>query len=172
MYTGKIAFKIGLDDYASTPPKGFENRFAVLTWFEDGPDQADPWPLVRLTIPKISQLIGAESVIAEYFKEEKVGFLWFKSERKIAKSISWGELMKADDHALHHEEFPHGLKFIKINETLLIEESEMWNKIGGPAPYHDSLTLSFFSADPIDKELYAIFCEAAKQIGVEIEIID
>ena len=169
MYTGKIAFNKGLDAYASKPPYGFSNRFAVLTWFENGPDQADPWPLVRLAIPKISQHIGAESVIAEYYEDKKVGFLWLNRERQLTKSILWAELMESDDEALYHEEFPHGIKFMKNEETLLIEESEMWNRIGGPAPYHDSLTLSFFSSDPIDQELYAIFCEAAKTIGVGIE---
>ena len=171
MYTGKIAFKKGVDNYASKPPNGFNNRFAVLTWFENGSDQADPWPLVRLAIPKICQLIETESVIAEYYEDKKVGFLWLKRERRVTKSISWAELMELDDHALHHEEFPHGLKFMENDKTLLIEESEMWNKIGGPPPYHDSLTLSFFSADPIDQELSAIFCEAGKQIGVEVENI-
>ena len=171
MYTGKIAFKKASDTCASKPPSGFSNRFAVLTWFENGPDQADPWPLVRLVIPKISQLIKAESVIAEYYEDQKVRFLWLKKEKRISRSILWTKLMEADDHTLHHEDFPHVLKFMKNGETLLIEESEIWNKIGGPAPYHDSLTLSFFSADPMDQELYTIFCEAAKQIGVEIENI-
>ena len=90
-------------------------------------------------------------------KEEKAGFLWLKRERKITKSTLWTELMKSDDDTLHNEEFPHGLKFMKNGEALLIEESEMWNKIGGPAPYHDSVTLSFFSAEPMDQELYTIF---------------
>ena len=171
MYTGKIAFKKGLDTCTSSPPNGFINRFSVLTWFEKGPDQADPWPLVRLAIPKISQLIKAESVIAEFYEDQKVGFLWLKRERRVTKSILWTELMEDDDHALHNEEFPHRLKFMKNGETLLIEESELWNKIGGPAPYHDSLTLSFFSADPMDQAMYTIFCEAAKQIGVEVENI-
>ena len=169
MYTGKIAFKNGLDALGSKPPKGFDSRFAVLTWFEKGPDQADPWPLVRLAIPLICQLIKAESVIAEYYEDKKAGVLWLKKERRIKKSIPWTELMESDDHELHHEEFPHGLKFLKNWETLLIEESEMWNKIGGPTPYHDSLTLSFFSADPMDQELYTIFCDAATTLGVEIE---
>ena len=171
MYTGKIAFKKGLDHYASKLPKGFGNRFAVLTWFENGPDQADPWPLVRLAVPKISQHLNAESVIAEYYEEQKVGFLWLQRERKTTNRTLWTELMKSDDDALHHEAFPHGIRFMKNGETLLIEESEMWNKIGGPAPYHDSLTLSFFSAEPMDQELYTIFCEAAKALNVEIEEI-
>ena len=71
MYTGKIAFKNGLDARGSNSPKGFGNRFAVLTWFENGPDQADPWALVRLAIPEITQLIKAESVIAEYYEGGK-----------------------------------------------------------------------------------------------------
>lgn len=171
MYTGKIAFKKGLDTYASKPPSGFTNRFAVLTWFDKGPDHADPWPLVRLAIPRIIQFIKSESVIAEYYEDQKVGFLWLKRERTIKKSILWTELMAIDDNALHNEEFPHGLKFMANEKTLLIEESEMWNKIGGPAPYHDSLTLSFFSAEAIDQELYTIFCEAAEEIGVEVENI-
>ena len=171
MYTGKISFQRGVDTCVSKRPKGFINRFAVLTWFEKGPDQADPWPLVRIAIPEIAQLIKAESVIAEYYKDKKIGFLWLKRERMITKSILWTKLMEADDNALHNEEFPHGLKFMKNEETLLIEESELWNKTGGPAPYHDSFTLSFFSPEPIDEELSTIFFEAAKTIGVEIEKI-
>ncbi len=169
MYKGIISFINGVDKFGAKPPVGFENRFAVLTWFDKGPDYADPWPLVRHAIPKIASFVKADAVIAEYYEFRKSGFLLLKNKKILKRTIPWEELMKNDDDSLHEEEFPHGLRFVKEGITLLIEESEMWNQVGGPPPYHDSLTLSFFSTKPIFSELRAIFCDASVTIGVKIE---
>ena len=169
MYKGIISFIKGVDKLGAKPPVGFENRFAVLTWFNKGPDYADPWPLVRHAIPKVASFIKAEAVIAEYYEFKKSGFLWLKDEKIIKKNIPWEELMKNDDDSLHEQEFPHGIRFVKEGIILLIEESERWNQVGGPAPYHDSLTLSFFSTEPIFDELQAIFCDVSESIGVKVK---
>jgi hypothetical protein len=152
MYSGRIAFIKGVDQHGAQPPPGFPHRFAVLTWFENGPDYADPWPLVRQAVPEIARILNSETVIAEYVEYKRSGFLWTKREKKVSEAIPWEELMRRDDDSLHESSFPDGFRFESGGKILLIEQSEMWNQVGGPRPYHDSLTLSFFSPNPLSSE--------------------
>jgi hypothetical protein len=44
----------------------------------------------------------------------------------------------------------------------------MWSLVGGPSPYHDSVTVSFFSSTPIYERLHSIFVEEAAKLGVSV----
>ena len=162
-----IMFVKGLDKYSSIPPDGFPNRFAVLTWFDcDG--SVPPWSLAKAVIPQISNHVGAESVVAEYWLRNRKGFLKAKWEDTKIREIPWKDLMKRPTKTLVYEEdFPDRLRFLKGDTVLLHEESERWDLAGGPSPYHDSCTLSFFSINDISDELRTILIEECSRLNIE-----
>ena len=161
-------FVMGVDKYSSIPPDGFPNRFAVLTWFGcDG--SVPPWSLAREAIPQISNHVGADSVVGEYWRRSRKGLLKAKWEETKIREILWKDLMKRPTKTLIDEEdFPDRLRFLKGDTVLLHEESERWDLVGGPSPYHDSCTLSFFSGIDISDKLRAIFIEECSRLNIAV----
>jgi hypothetical protein len=54
------------------------------------------------------------------------------------------------------------------NRLVAVEETEAWASVGGPDPYHDSFTMSFYTAENRSDEFRRI-CEAtARESGVTI----
>lgn len=170
-FDGLIRFVRGVDEHGAEPPPGYPYRFAVLSWFDYGPDFAAPWPLARTAIPRVAKLVGATEVVCEYWQRHVYGF-WFLSWSKETKirEESWEQVIAPSDEVLHEDgEFPHRFRFIAQDQTLLHAESDFWSLIGGPQPYHDSVTLSFFSRQPLDDALQQIFVEEAQALGVLVD---
>jgi hypothetical protein len=163
-----IMFVVGVDKYSSIPPDGFPNRFAVLTWFNrDG--SVPPWPLLRGAITQISNHLGADSVVAEYWRRNRKGLLKGRWEETKVREITWRNLMKSPTKTLINEgDFPDRIRFLKGDTVLLHEESERWDLVGGPYPYHDSCTLSFFSKTDISDKLRAIFIEQCSLLNIAV----
>ncbi len=161
-------FVTGVDKYSAIPPDGFLNRFAVLTWFDcDG--SVPPWSLARTVIPEISNHVGADSVVAEYWCRNRKGFLKMRVEESKIREILWKDLMtRSIETLISEEDFPDRLRFLKADTVLLHAESERWDFVGGPAPYHDSCTLSFFSTNDISNELRAIFIEECSRLNIAV----
>lgn len=160
MQSGCIEFRVGVDDVGAKPPTGFPHRFAVLTWIDCDGDGAMPWSLLRGCIPAVAREINADAVLTEFWAREKK--LFQKSVITKVSECTWEELMKNSDEILQeHQDFPDRFRFERSGQVVLLAESERWDLVGGPMPYHDSVTLSFFSAKDLSSELKKIFSETA-----------
>ncbi|MFX1538512.1 MAG: hypothetical protein ACFFDI_30335 [Promethearchaeota archaeon] len=167
MQTGTIRFHKGVDRYGAKPPEGYPFRWAVIACFKDEEGLIDPWPLLREAVPKVMAIVGANSAIAEFWRRKRKGILRRWSETKIGE-VDLESLTKISDEVLLEEEFPSRIRFLMENSVVLWEESEMWSHIGGPSPYHDSVTLSFFTKRDLSLVFENIFTEVAYKIGVNI----
>lgn len=168
MQTGTIRFHNGVDRYGAKPPEGYPFRWAVITWFQNEEGSAvDPWLLLREAIPKVMAIVGANDAIAEFWERKRKGILRRWSDIKIAEA-ALESLTEKSDEVLWEEEFPSRIRFLMENIVVLWEESEMWSFAGGPSPYHDSVTLSFFSKRDLSAAFENIFTEVAHKVGVTI----
>jgi hypothetical protein len=169
----RISFVTGTDQYGAQPPSGFPWRFAVLTWFEVGADSAEPWPLVRLVSPKIAELVGATTIQAESWQYRRYWFIYkMRTHKKKIREAPLSEWLEKSDDELHERsDFPSRLRFERQGEVVLWMETEMWSLVGGPDPYHDSVTLSFFSKNDLNRELEELFRVAATMSGIRIDQI-
>jgi hypothetical protein len=168
MGRGSIGFVLGVDNHGAHPPAGFPYRLAVLTWLEIDKEVVYPWLLMRPAFPRIAALVGSDSIIAEYWDRPRRKVLFWKWKEKKLREVSWESLMEETEEALFGMEFPSRFRFLCGSRTVLLAESEMWNLVGGPSPYHDSVTLSFFCASTIDEALVGIFTEEAAKHGLSV----
>jgi hypothetical protein len=167
MYTGTIRFLRGIDRYGAQPPEGLPFRWAVLAWFENDGGFMDPWPLLRGALREVMAAVRADSAVAEYWQRLRKGILRRIQDVKVSE-VSVETLLNRTDEDLVNEEFPSRIRFMCGDRVVLYEESEMWSHVGGPSPYHDSVTLSFFTARDISTDLEAIFTNLAHTMGVKI----
>jgi hypothetical protein len=63
---------------------------------------------------------------------------------------------------------PDRIKVFCDGRLVAIEETEPWVAMGGPAPYHDSFTMSFYTADDRAAEFRHICESVAQQDGVMV----
>jgi len=163
-----IAFLSGLDITHPTPIEGMAHRFAVLTWFDRDGSACDPWPLLKSAFPRIAELLNANTITAEYHESKPARWLRSRRTPAIVASVPWTTLAACSDAELHENSFPTRFRFACHGATLAIAESEPWTTIGGPAPYHDSITLSFYTFIDISAPLRTIFSDAARTLGISI----
>lgn len=168
MNEATIAFVRGVDRHGAKPPEGLPHRFAVLTWFDHEGGMADPWPLMRTAIPRVAALVGAGRVVAEDWERRRTGLLFRRWTERLAGTVAWDELVRADDDTLRERGFPDRLRFLVGERTVLAAWTERWTAVGGPAPYHDSVTVSFFGATPLEDALRTLFVEEAGRLGVAV----
>lgn len=166
MLEGKMGFVEGEDRFGAKPPEGLPFRFAVLTWFDLEGEPDDPWELARAALPRVAAAVGADSITAEYWDRRKKGLILQRVEEKLTFEIPWDELVGPAGPGPEEREFPHRLRFEGGGEVLMREETEFWNLVGGPPPYSDSVTLSFFTPVERAEELKTIFSEAAVALGL------
>ncbi len=170
MNRDRIAFVHGVDRDGAKPPEGLPFRFAVLTWLGHEDETDEPWALLRPVFPRIAALVGADCIIAEYWERHRTGnFLFRRSEESLVVAVAWEGLMHCSDEQLHEQTFPSRFRFLSGSRVVLRAESEMWNMVGGPSPYHDSVTVSFFSTEPMHEQLRRLFAEEAAKLGVAVE---
>ena len=163
-----IAFVSGVDRHGAKPPKGFPHRFAVLTWFEHDGGIADPWSLFREAIPRIGALVNADFVMAEYWHSQSTGILFRRDEDLLVAEVAWEGLMHSSNEDLNLQTFPSRIRFNTGDHTTLIGETERWSMVGGPTPYHDSVTVSFFSATPMSDKIQSVFTIEAANLAILI----
>ena len=133
------------DEWTPPAPSGLTFQLSLLTWIECDGGSADPWALARLAVPRLAELVQADRVVAEYWHRTPRGVLR-PSREKLHRRRDWADLMKQSDLELEQTgEFPHRLVFSSASKPVLLVITEFWNRVGGPAPYHDSVALFFFS---------------------------
>ena len=133
------------DEWTPPAPSGLTFQLSLLTWIERDEGSTDPWALARLAVPRLVELVQADRVVAEYRHRTSRGVLR-PSREKRRRRRDWADLMVQSDLELERTgEFPHRLVLTRENKPVLLAITEFWNRVGGPAPYHDSVALSFFS---------------------------
>jgi len=163
-----ISFVCGVDRHGARPPRDLPHRFAVLTWFDNDHGMADPWSLFRAAIPRIAAITGAERIMAEYWRGQQSRSLFRKSEEHCVAEVAWLGLMHSSDEELSHQTFPSRIRFSTNGLTQLLAVTEPWYLVGGPTPYHDSVTVSFFSAIRIDDHIREVFTDEAEKLTIAI----
>lgn len=63
---------------------------------------------------------------------------------------------------------PPRIRFSNGQDIVCLEESEFWNECGGPFPYSDSYTMSFYTRRVMAKEFQAACERVCDQLGAEI----
>jgi hypothetical protein len=95
--------------------------------------------------------------------------LFRKPEPTKISERTWEELMNQSADELHENaDFPDKLRFERQNQVVLLAETAWWNSAGGPMPYHDSITISFFSAEDLSRDFERFFVEAAHTLKFKV----
>lgn len=162
-----ITFVNKADAIGSPAPQEFPHRVAVLTWSEYQGSSAAPWDLLRIAIPQMRTQMFADQVIAEYRVGKRVGLLRRKRD-VLLRQVSWDDVVPCDDEMGQEKDFPNRILFSQGGNRLMMVMTEFWCDGGGPAPYHDSITLSCFTPEPCSAWLIPMFTDAAKQLGVAV----
>jgi hypothetical protein len=63
---------------------------------------------------------------------------------------------------------PNSMKAFLSDRLVAVEETEPWMAVGGPAPYHDSFTMSFYTAEERADEFRGICESVARENGVMV----
>lgn len=166
MDMNQVSFVTGVDRWGARPPAGFPHRFAVLSWVTIAGEDTHPWRLLRLVAPGLVRLSAADTAVAEFWhrsrslllrRNEKTG------EAPLLPYLEWDERLLEQFAA-----FPDKVRFERRGEVVLWMETEFGNAVGGPAPYADSVTLSFFSASDLSGELEQLFQRGAVDAGADV----
>lgn len=67
-----------------------------------------------------------------------------------------------------NNQVPQRIFYWKRNSCVCIEETEFWALCGGPAPYHDSYTFSFYVRDDLSESFEAACAIACQQVDGRI----
>lgn len=153
------------DEWTPPAPSGLTFQLSLLTWIERDGGSADPWALARLAVPRLAGLVQADRVVAEYWHRTPLGVLRPSRER-LHRRRDLADLMKQSDSELEQtEEFPHRLVFSRATKPVLCAVAEFWNRVGGPAPYHDSVAIAFFSDADRRLEIERVILDAFNSAG-------
>ena len=94
----------------------------------------------------------------------------------LASEGEFGGCTSAESFESHYRsmetidrEPPNWIRYIKHGKTIAVCASELWVRVGGPNPYHDSYTMSIFHSLENGDALRAACEEAIVVRGGEIE---
>lgn len=148
----------GYHRYTSTPEQAvqnhLENRFAViLDPFQPIPEEWDfDVELLLAILTAISSVIDCDAFIAEINDDTQF--------HSLAEYCDWFHAMPVD-----MKEMPRRIQYWKKGKLVCFEETEFWALCGGPAPYHDSYTLSFYTATNPANAFQAACLAACRKIN-------
>jgi hypothetical protein len=164
-----VSLVTGVDRWGAQPPAGFPHRFAVLTWRTLDGDGGDPWLLLRAAAPELVRLTAADAAVAEFWRVRR-SLLGLRRRVEEDGETPLLPYVDRDERVLHDDEvaFPDGLRFERDGRVVLCAKTEFWHAVGGPAPYADSVALSFFSPSDRSDELEELFRRAAAATGAEV----
>jgi hypothetical protein len=164
-----VSLVTGVDRWGAQPPAGFPHRFAVLTWRTLDGDGGHPWLLLRAAAPELVRLTAADAAVAEFWRVRRSPW---GLRRRVGKTGETPLLpyVDRDERVLHDDEvaFPDELRFERGGRVVLCAETEFWDAAGGPAPYADSVALSFSSPSDRSGDLEELFRRAAAGTGAEV----
>lgn len=136
---------------------GLRHRFALVldTYRRDTEDLYFDTSLFQRLVPTLCQTIGFDAV---------------------AIRMTEGSCLHSfDDLARHYagleeseHEPPARIDLLRAGELVGVVETEFWTMVGGPSPYHDSYTLSFYTDRDRSPELQRESETACSEIGAVI----
>ncbi len=133
------------------PPVGLPRIGACLTWI----DGIEPWRFAEELLSRIPA-VAPFSIFLDRQDRLLLGY----REREIGRE-PFGDTVararKANDTG-----FPERIELRCADRLVCSVESEFWHRVGGPSPYHDSVTLSFYSRE-LTPELVAVTAHAAAE---------
>lgn len=153
----RIGLVSGYHDVSFPPADAWEaglrHRFSVVmdTARSDKADMYFDTQLFMRLIPGLCQVIGYDSVSICLQNKDH-----FPSFEKLAHQYA-----RQDDS---DQEPPPRIELLRSGQLVSIVETEFWTMVGGPSPYHDSYTFSFFTRENLSTELR----HAAETICAEV----
>ena len=147
---------------ASFPPAGAHesglcHRFAVVldTYRRDKVDMYFDTDLFLRLVPTLCQAIGYDRVEIRMTDGSR-----FTSFDELARQYAGREEVE--------QEPPVRIELVRRGQLGGIVETEFWTMVGGPPPYHDSYTLSFYSDRDRSPELRRVSETVCSELGVVI----
>jgi hypothetical protein len=144
----QVRFVCGMDGVFARPVQardaGLTNRFAVIqdSHVEGQDDMVFDEALWRALLGFSSRLGDRVEVIAETGRRSR--------PQPLKEFMEVFEATPADDRSPPELVLVHEGKHLKVCIV-----TEFWNRVGGPAPYHDSYTYAFFSAQDLGRDIVA-----------------
>ncbi len=160
--TDRTLYLVSGDHAANFPPAdayqaGLRHRFAVVldTYRRDKVDMYFDSDLYLRLVPALCQAIGYEGV--------------------DIRMTDRSRLTSFDDVAHHYagreeieQEPPERIQLGRRGQTVGIVATEFWTMVGGPFPYHDSYTLSFYTEQDRSAELRRVSETVCSEVGAVI----
>ncbi len=147
---------------ASFPPadafeSGLRHRFAVVldTYRRGRADMYFDTGLFLYLVPKLCQVIGYDCVAIRMFE----GGPFHSFDDLVRQYANLEEL---------EQEPPARIDLHRSGQLVGVVETELWTMVGGPSPYHDSYTLSFYTDRDRSPELRRVSETACSEVGAVI----
>jgi len=147
---------------ASFPPAdafeaGLRHRFAVVldTYRRDKAEMYFDTGLFLHLVPALCQAIGYHFLAIRMFEGGR-----FHSFEDLAREYARREELE--------QEPPARIDLLKSGLLVGVVETELWTMVGGPSPYHDSYTLSFYTDRDRSPELRRVSEVACSESGAVI----
>ncbi len=95
----------------------------------------------------------------------------FDSQVIQLNDLTVNSLAELNDIYLHNRagerEAPQKISYYKNSSLVCEEQTEFWNLIGGPFPYHDSYAFCFYSAEDCFERFASRCLIVCEQLGIE-----
>jgi len=159
-----ISFLRGGESLWAPPPHGLARVCACLTWFDDDEGSAAPWSFLEALANKLVQALPGPASPHAIFLERKRSSLFSHYREKVVSTepLSITIARWRGDPATA---FPDRMEFRSDKGPGCVVEIEFWNTGGGPSPYHDSVTLSFYGNGLSSDLVLAASQTAAQECG-------
>jgi hypothetical protein len=145
MVKTEVSFVDGFDDVRCQPDyaksAGLNRRFAIIqeTYRPDCVDVYFDEPL-WLSLLEFAKRTSTNVQIG----------VTQNSSKKVALENFLADFSKLPNEERHPPPFIFGSEEGMLKIAI---ETEYWNNVGGPMPYHDSYTYSIYSSDPVGKRV-------------------
>lgn len=152
-----FAIVVGYHDCSYPPPQAYDagltTRFAVVfdNYRRDTADMTFDIELFNRILEAICQAIPHDSLTIEMGEGQR-----FSS---IGDWSAWYSAQSEDER-----DVPAKIYLFHGGRLAAHAEMEQWALVGGPVPYHDSYTLSFYTAESRAEEFEAICNSISKEI--------
>jgi hypothetical protein len=141
---------------------GVRHRFAVVlsTYRVGNADIVFDQRLFFDLIPHLCQVVGNDAVRIYLTNPDVIRFGSFTDLATYYSKIE----SESDDGVVP----PDGIELFLGTRILAFLETEFWSLVGGPSPYHDSYTFSFYTAEDYSDKLGKASQKICAEIGARI----
>lgn len=161
LVNSSIYLVFGIDRYSNIPQcyKNEHDLYRVAIVFSPNDENY----LLEDTIPEILKTMFAH--ISQAFHFDSVKIVHDGSEYSSLESFYQSTTTVSADGEIDYE-IPEEIEFKISNTLLLVENTEFWAFIGGPYPYSDSFTFSFYSTNNNNEKFESIYSHVAQKFSL------